>query len=59
MTGKAVQSLVVFLVLVMVVLSVYFRNWRMAVAAIIALFHDLIVTVGVYAAVGWEVTPRR
>ncbi|NKY10593.1 protein translocase subunit SecF [Cellulomonas hominis] len=56
-TGKAVQSLVVFLVLVMVVLSVYFRNWRMAVAAIIALFHDLIVTVGVYAAVGWEVTP--
>jgi len=29
----------------------------MAVAALIALFHDLIITVGVYAAVGWEVTP--
>lgn len=54
---KAAISLVVFLVLVALVLTVYFRNWRMAVAAIIALFHDLIVTVGVYAAVGWEVTP--
>ena len=29
----------------------------MALAALIALFHDLIITVGVYAAVGWEVTP--
>ncbi|QZN84282.1 protein translocase subunit SecF [Cellulomonas sp. C5510] len=54
---KAAISLVVFLVLVALVLTIYFRNWRMAVAAIIALFHDLIVTVGVYAAVGWEVTP--
>lgn len=56
-TGKAVTSLVVFLVLVSVVMTLYFRNWRMAAAAIIALFHDMIVTAGVYAAVGWEVTP--
>jgi len=54
---KAAQSLVVFLVLLAVVMTVYFRNWRMAAAAIIALFHDIAVTVGVYAAVGWEVTP--
>ncbi len=54
---KAAQSLVVFLVLLAVVMTIYFRNWRMAAAAIIALFHDIAVTVGVYAAVGWEVTP--
>lgn len=54
---KAIQGLAVFLVLVMIVMTFYFRNWRMAAAAIIALFHDLIVTVGIYAAVGWEVTP--
>ncbi len=54
---KAITGLVVFLLLVMVVMSIYFRAWRMAAAAIIALFHDLIVTIGVYALVGWEVTP--
>ncbi|MBD7916807.1 protein translocase subunit SecF [Cellulomonas sp. Sa3CUA2] len=54
---KAVTGLVVFLVFVSIVMTVYFRNWRMAAAAMLALFHDLILTVGVYAAVGWEVTP--
>lgn len=54
---KAVTGLVVFLVFVSLVMTVYFRNWRMAAAAVLALFHDLIITVGVYAAVGWEVTP--
>lgn len=54
---KAVTGLVVFLLLVMVVMSLYFRAWRMAAAAIIALFHDLIITVGIYALIGWEVTP--
>ncbi|WP_136520060.1 MULTISPECIES: protein translocase subunit SecF [Cellulomonas] len=54
---KALTGLGVFLVLVMLTMTFYFRNWRMAAAAIIALFHDLILTVGIYAAVGWEVTP--
>ncbi len=54
---KAVSGLVVFLVLVAVVMTAYFRNWRMAVAALAALFHDIAITAGVYAAVGWEVTP--
>jgi preprotein translocase subunit SecF len=54
---KALQSLVVFLVLVALVMTLYFRNWRMAAAALVALFHDLVITVGVYAGVGWEVTP--
>jgi len=54
---KAVTGIVVFLLFVTVVMTIYFRNWRMAVAALVALFHDLIITVGIYAGVGWEVTP--
>jgi preprotein translocase subunit SecF len=54
---KALQSLVVFLILVALVMTVYFRAWRMAVAGIIALVHDLVFTVGIYALVGFEVTP--
>jgi preprotein translocase subunit SecF len=54
---KAITGLVVFLVLVTVVMTAYFRAWRMAVAALLALAHDLIITVGIYALVGWEVTP--
>ncbi|MDQ0373873.1 protein translocase subunit SecF [Cellulomonas humilata] len=54
---KAITGILVFLLFVTIVMTIYFRNWRMAVAALIALFHDLIITVGVYAAIGWEVTP--
>lgn len=54
---KALTGLVVFLVLVGLVMTVYFRNWRMALAALVALFHDLIITGGIYALIGWEVTP--
>jgi preprotein translocase subunit SecF len=54
---KALQGLIVFLVLVAIVISVYFRTWKMAAAALIALLHDLVITVGVYSAVGFEVTP--
>jgi preprotein translocase subunit SecF len=54
---KAVQSLIVFLILVALVMTVYFRAWRMAVAGIVALLHDLVFTVGIYALIGFEVTP--
>jgi preprotein translocase subunit SecF len=57
-SGKAVQGLVVFLILVALVIALYFRTWKMAVAAIVALVHDLLITVGVYALVGFEVTPE-
>ena len=55
--NKALKGLVIFLVLVTIVMSAYFRAWRMAVAALVALAHDLIFTVGVYAGIGFEVTP--
>jgi preprotein translocase subunit SecF len=56
-TAKAIQGLVIFLVLVMLIMAAYFRTWTMAAAAIVALLNDLVVTVGLYAGVGFEVTP--
>ena len=44
------------MVLVVIYLAIAFE-WRMALAALIALIHDLTITVGVYALVGFEVTP--
>jgi len=55
-TSKALQGLLVFLVLVVVFLVVRFQ-WKMAVGAIVALVHDLVITAGVYSLVGFEVTP--
>lgn len=56
-TQKALQGLVIFLVLVALVMAAYFRTWTMAVAAIVALLNDLVVTTGLYAGIGFEVTP--
>lgn len=56
-TNKALRALVIFLALVALILTVYFRDWRMAVAGIVALVHDVAITVGIYALIGWEVTP--
>ena len=56
-TSAALRGLVIFLALVSVVMTVYFRDWRMALAGVLALLHDLVITVGLYAAIGWEVTP--
>ncbi len=53
---KALQGLVVFVLLVALFMSIYFE-WRMAVAGLIALAHDLVITVGLYALFGLEVTP--
>ena len=55
-TQRALTGLVVFLVLVVIFLSIYFE-WRLAVAALIALLHDLVITIGIYALTGFEVTP--
>ena len=52
-TKKAVRGLVIFLVLVAIFLSVYFE-WKMAVAALVALVHDLVITVGIYALTGFD-----
>ncbi|TSB32316.1 protein translocase subunit SecF [Streptomyces benahoarensis] len=54
--NKAWLGLGIFMVLVVIYLAIAFE-WRMALAALIALIHDLTITVGVYALVGFEVTP--
>ena len=54
---KAVQALITFLLLVALVMAIYFRTWKMAVAGLVALLHDLIITVGIYALFGFEITP--
>ncbi|MEV8402720.1 protein translocase subunit SecF [Streptomyces niveus] len=54
--NKAWTGLGIFMILVVIYLAIAFE-WRMAVAALIALIHDLTITVGVYALVGFEVTP--
>jgi len=53
----AIRGLVIFLLLAALFMTIYFRNWKMAVSGVAALFHDMIVTIGVYALVGWEITP--
>lgn len=55
-TTKALQGLVGFLIAVVLYLSVRFEP-KMALAAIIALIHDLIITAGIYSLVGFEVSP--
>ncbi|HET8664017.1 MAG TPA: protein translocase subunit SecF [Nocardioides sp.] len=54
---RSAIGLCVFLVLVVLMIWGYFRQWKMSVAAMVALAHDLIITVGIYALSGFEVTP--
>src|SRR3954447_12211232 len=54
---RALLGLIVFLVLVVLFIWAYFREWKMSVGAIVALAHDLLITVGIYALSGFEVTP--
>lgn len=56
-TAQALIALGVFLSLVMLLIWAYFREFKMSISAIVALLHDLVVTVGLYALVGFSVTP--
>ena len=55
-TTRAVEALIIFLVVIVLYLSLAFE-WKMAIAAFIALLHDIVITVGVYALTGFEVSP--
>jgi preprotein translocase subunit SecF len=54
---RALTGLVVFLILVVLFIWAYFREWKMSVAALVALAHDVVITIGIYALSGFEVTP--
>jgi len=56
-TERALIALIVFLVLVTLVIWIYFRDAKMSGAALVALLHDLVLTVGIYALSGFTVTP--
>ena len=55
-TRKALYGLIGFVIVVMLYLAMAFEP-KMAIAAIIAVVHDVFITVGIYALVGFDVTP--
>ncbi|MFA6298411.1 MAG: protein translocase subunit SecF [Nocardioides sp.] len=54
---RAMIGVVVFLILVMLFIWAYFREWKMSIAALVALAHDIIITIGIYSLSGFQVTP--
>ena len=56
-TNKALSGLAIFILLVAILMALYFRTLKMSAAAMLALAHDLILTAGLYALLGFEVTP--
>jgi preprotein translocase subunit SecF len=56
-TRQSLWGLAIFLALTFLILALYFRTWKMSAAAIIGLVDVLVITVGIYAAAGFEVSP--
>ena len=55
-SSKAIQALIAFVIVITLYLSIAFE-WKMAVAAFVALLQTLVITVGVYALTGFQVSP--
>ena len=55
-SDNAIKAVVVFLVLISICISIYFES-KMAIAALVALLHDMLVTIGIYALSGFQVSP--
>jgi preprotein translocase subunit SecF len=55
-TSKALEALIAFLIVIVLYLTIAFE-WKMAVAAFVALLHDLVIATGVYALTGFQVSP--
>jgi SecD/SecF fusion protein len=56
-TNKALLALAVALLAILLYVSLRFE-YKMAVTAIVALVHDILITLGIYALVGWEISPN-
>lgn len=56
-TRQALWGLVAFVIFALIGMAFYFRTWKMSVASIAGLFFTVVVTVGIYAALGFEITP--
>ena len=55
-SGKALEALIAFLIVIVLYLSIAFE-WKMAIAAFVALLHDLVIATGIYALAGFQVSP--
>jgi len=55
-TSKAILALIIFLVVIVIYLTIAFE-WKMAVAAFVALLHDILITTGIYSLAGFQVAP--
>jgi preprotein translocase subunit SecF len=55
-TNKAIIAMIVFFIVVVAYITVRFE-WKMAIAALIAVIHDLLITAGIYSLTGFQVTP--
>jgi preprotein translocase subunit SecF len=55
-SSKAIEALIIFLVVIVIYLTIAFE-WKMAIAAFVALMHDIVITTGVYALIGFPVAP--
>ena len=55
-TDKAIRALIVFTLLVVLFISIRYE-WRMALAAVVAMVHDVVISVGIYSLLGFVVTP--
>jgi len=53
---KALRALIIMLIAISIYISIRFE-WKMAVGAIVAVLHDVLISVGVYSLFGFEVTP--
>ncbi len=56
-TRQSLWGLAIFLALTFLILAIYFRTWKMSAAAILGLVDVLVITVGVYALAGFEISP--
>ena len=56
-TRQSLWGLAIFLALTFLILALYFRTWKMSAASIIGLVDVLIITIGIYALFGFEISP--
>ena len=56
-TRQALWGLAIFLALTFLILGIYFRTWKMSAASILGLLDVLVITVGIYALAGFEISP--
>jgi preprotein translocase subunit SecF len=56
-SGAAIRALIVFVALAAIFMAIYFRTWKMSLAANLSLLHVMVITIGVYGIFGFEITP--